>query len=255
MTSKIPAEASEPRPISSAPSPASAAAPAPPRKPRLVSFLSICDPFNVSQPISARPRFRLQRPRRKVLTEAGEANATDDWGALLAAAQRGDSAAYRAFLGAILPFARNLARRHARSTDEVEDIVQEALLTLHRVRHTYEPGRPVKPGLAAIVSRRAIDSARRRGRTAAREIHDPAAYETFADPGANKVEAAQATEEVAKRLRELSPKQKEALELVKLKEMSLAEASAASGQSIASLKVNVHRGLQRLRRSRTGEAE
>jgi RNA polymerase sigma-70 factor (ECF subfamily) len=47
---------------------------------------------------------------------------------------------------------------------------------------------------------------------------------------------------------ELTPRQKEALELVKLKEMSLAEASAASGQSVGALKVNVHRAIRRLRR-------
>lgn len=46
---------------------------------------------------------------------------------------------------------------------------------------------------------------------------------------------------------QLTPKQREALELVKLKEMSLAEASAASGQSVALLKVNVHRAIKRLR--------
>lgn len=46
---------------------------------------------------------------------------------------------------------------------------------------------------------------------------------------------------------ELTPKQKEAVELVKLREMSLAEASAESGQSIASLKVNIHRAMKKLR--------
>ncbi len=42
-------------------------------------------------------------------------------------------------------------------------------------------------------------------------------------------------------------RQKEALELVKLKEMSLVEASAASGQSVALLKVNIHRAIKKLR--------
>jgi RNA polymerase sigma-70 factor (ECF subfamily) len=51
---------------------------------------------------------------------------------------------------------------------------------------------------------------------------------------------------------DLTPRQKEALELVKLKEMSLAEASAASGQTIASLKVNVHRAIRKLRRGLGG---
>jgi RNA polymerase sigma-70 factor (ECF subfamily) len=45
----------------------------------------------------------------------------------------------------------------------------------------------------------------------------------------------------------LSPGQKEALELVNMKEMSLAEASAASGQSVASLQVNIHRAIKKLR--------
>ena len=169
------------------------------------------------------------------------------WSTLLAAAQAGDGAAYRAFLKDILPFARAIARRHLRSEEAIEDAVQDSLLTLHRVRHTYEPGRPVEPWLAAIVNRRAIDVARRTGRLGAREVHDEAAFETFADPAANRYEAAEAADSIAHMLGALTPKQREAVELVKLKEMSLAEASAASGQSIGSLKVNVHRAIQRLR--------
>jgi RNA polymerase sigma-70 factor (ECF subfamily) len=45
----------------------------------------------------------------------------------------------------------------------------------------------------------------------------------------------------------LSKGQKEALDLVKLKEMSLVEASAVSGQSVASLKVNIHRAIKKMR--------
>ena len=134
----------------------------------------------------------------------------------------------------------------------MEDAVQEALLTIHRVRHTYRPGMPVRPWLTAIVTRRAIDAARRRGRTRAREIHDPAAYETFADPAANNSQAADAAATIAGMMGELTPKQKEAVELVKLRELSLAEAAAASGQSVPSLKVNVHRAIRKLRRGLTG---
>ncbi len=130
----------------------------------------------------------------------------------------------------------------------MEDIVQDALLTVHRVRHTYEPGRPARPWLAAIVTRRAIDAGRRRGRIGAREVADPAAYETYPDPAANRTQGAEATEEIGRMMAQLTPKQKQALELVKLQEMSLAEASAASGQSVASLKVNIHRAIRRLRR-------
>ncbi len=113
----------------------------------------------------------------------------------------------------------------------------------------------MRPWLAAIAARRAIDAARRRGRIRAREVSDPAAYETFADPAANRGEAAEAAESVSRMIGELTPKQKEALELVKLKEMSLAEASAASGQSVGALKVNVHRAMKRLQRRNAGEEQ
>ncbi len=179
-----------------------------------------------------------------------------EWGALLVAAQRGDARAYRDFLRAILPFARALARHKCFAEEAIEDVVQEALLTVHRVRATYEPGRAVKPWLATIVTRRAIDANRRRGQIERRELSDPEAYETFADPAANKDNAADSAAEVAAIVAGLTPKQKEAVELVKLRELSLAEASAASGQSVGSLKVNVHRALKQLRiRWRTGASE
>lgn len=134
-----------------------------------------------------------------------------------------------------------------RADDAVEDVVQEVLLTVHRVRHTYEPGRPVAPWLATITARRAIDASLRSQRTAAREIHNSTAYETFVDLEANRNDPVGDARLLARLMGELSPKEKEALELTKLKEMSLAEASDVSGQSVASLKVNVHRAIKRLR--------
>ncbi len=41
--------------------------------------------------------------------------------------------------------------------------------------------------------------------------------------------------------------QRQAVELLKLKELSLKEAAATSGMSVAALKVSVHRGLKALR--------
>jgi RNA polymerase sigma-70 factor (ECF subfamily) len=202
----------------------------------------------MSKPISAGPGFRLHRSAREGETTDRPARGSEEgWGDLLAAAQRGDAAAYRAFLEAALPFLRSVARARSWSAAAAEDVVQDALLTLHRVRHTYQPGRPVKPWLAAIAVRRAIDSNRRLGRTTAREVHDPLAHETFAAEPANRDEAADAAVRLARMMEGLTPKQKEAVDLVKLREMSLTEASAESGQSIASLKVNVHRAIRKLR--------
>ena len=192
-------------------------------------------------------------PREVGLTIVQDSDPQAGWSTLLAAAQRGDAEAYRRFLEEILPFARNMARRKCRSETLVEDIVQDSLLTVHRVRHTYRPGQPVKPWLATIVVRRAIDANRRQGRIERRETWNPEAYETFSDTATNQGEASDSSEAVARMMANLTPRQREAIELVKLKEMTLAEAEAASGQSAGSIKVNVHRALRRLRRLVEGD--
>lgn len=151
------------------------------------------------------------------------------------------------FLASIAPFVHRIARSRTGSDEMAADIVQDVLLTVHRVRHTYEPGRPVKPWLAAIAVRRSIDAMRRRGRIGAREVHNEPAYETYADPQANREEVGDPARTLAQMTGGLSKGQREALELVKLREMSLAEASAVSGQSVASLKVNIHRAIKKMR--------
>lgn len=171
-----------------------------------------------------------------------------DWSAWMAAAQAGDRAAYERLLRDIVPFIRALASRQHRARDRVEDVVQDVLLTVHRVRHTYDPGRPFAHWLAAIARRRSIDLLRARGRTEAAEVADARAYETFADPRANREqEHHEQAQVLGAAVAALPASQREAVELLKLKEMSLAEASRTSGKSVAALKVNVHRAIAALR--------
>ena len=66
--------------------------------------------------------------------------------------------------------------------DRVEDVIQDVLVTVHRVRHTYDPARPFTPWLRAIAQRRAIDVLRSHGRHRTREIHAPVMYESHPDP-------------------------------------------------------------------------
>jgi len=86
------------------------------------------------------------------------------WGELLATAQAGDADAYRLFLRSILPFVQAVARDRTCSEDMAAAVVEDVLLTVHCVRHTYQPGLPVKPWLATIAVRRSLDAMRRRGR-------------------------------------------------------------------------------------------
>ncbi|MEM7740697.1 MAG: sigma factor, partial [Pseudomonadota bacterium] len=70
-------------------------------------------------------------------------------GPLMAAAQEGDKKAYNEVLKACDAWLRIfLARRVA--PDSIEDIAQEALLALHKKRHTYDPEKPFAPWFVAI---------------------------------------------------------------------------------------------------------
>ena len=177
-----------------------------------------------------------------------------EWPALMARAQDGDRQAYETVLRQATPYIRAVVRRMHAAPDRVEEVVQDVLLTVHRVRHTYDPSRPFEPWLAAIARRRSIDALRRRRRTEAHEVLDSAAYETFADPTANKYQERPATAAgLDAAVAGLPARQREAVRLLKLRGMSLAEASAVSGTSIAALKVNVHRAIKSLRKRMTGE--
>ena len=176
------------------------------------------------------------------------------WAALMRAAQDGDAAAYGMLLRELLPVLRILVRRQMGGggggvrPDQVEDVVQDTLLTIHRVRHTYDPARPLLPWAAAIAHRRAIDLARRRIRVGRHEESGSDRYETFADPDANRgQDARDHAEWLTAAVAGLPPKQQEALRLVKLREMSIAEAAKASGQTPGAVKVNVHRAIAALR--------
>ncbi len=94
----------------------------------------------------------------------------------MARAQAGDARAYDALLRQVLPFLRAVCRRRLGSSTEAEEAVQDALLTIHRLRHTYDPARPLQPWLATIADRRAVDRLRRSGRRARHET-DPGAAE------------------------------------------------------------------------------
>jgi RNA polymerase sigma factor (sigma-70 family) len=170
------------------------------------------------------------------------------WSSRMAAAQAGDGAAYERLLREILPFVRSVLRQQRVRPDQVEDVVQDTLLTIHRVRHTYDPGRPFVGWLAAIAQRRAIDARRRSTRISTWEHVIPDQLETFPDPAANsQSELEDRRKWLHRALGDLPRKQRKAVELVKIRGLSVAEAAVASGQSAGAIKVNVHRALKALR--------
>jgi RNA polymerase sigma-70 factor (ECF subfamily) len=171
-------------------------------------------------------------------------------GALMRAAQNGDTRAYARLLGEITPRLRRFVRRRRGFLDEAdaEDIVQEILLSLHAVRATYDPKRPFMPWFVTIAKNRLADAARRQMRRAAHEEPVDQLPVTFSDDAANfTMEEFGDAEELHKAVSRLPAGQRKAIELLKLREMSLQEASAVSGMTVAALKVSSHRAIGVLR--------
>jgi RNA polymerase sigma-70 factor (ECF subfamily) len=180
--------------------------------------------------------------------EHTESDAADPWSMLMAAAQAGDRAAYRALLLAVTPYVRALASRGFRDRADVEDVVQDVLTTLHATRRMFDPARPLRPWLASIARHRIADRLRRDMRRARRETPLAPAHETFADDGANTGQAYLDSQSLHAALAHLTDGQRRAIELMKLQEMSLHEAAAVTGLSVTALKVATHRAVKRLRR-------
>ena len=176
--------------------------------------------------------------------------------AWMAAAQAGDQRAYARVLSASVALIRAVARRQGVAVDALDDVVQETLLTVHRVRHTYDPERSYDAWLAAIAARRAIDVLRSHGRRQQRELHDEFALDTHADreDASAGTERAQEALRLRKAIETLPPGQREAVEQLGLKEQSLTEAAQHTGRNTGALKVNLHRALKTLRERLHGES-
>jgi RNA polymerase sigma factor (sigma-70 family) len=158
---------------------------------------------------------------------------------LMAQSQSGDADAYRALL---IAARRWLARFFAGRVppNAVDDLIQDTLLSLHRKRATFDPARPFLPWLAAIARFRWVDHLRTHYRLA-----EDALAEDAAAPGGME-DAILAAVSVDRMLAQLAPPQAEAIRLVKIHGLSIAEASHQTGQSESLVKVNIHRGLKRL---------
>jgi RNA polymerase sigma factor (sigma-70 family) len=171
----------------------------------------------------------------------------DPWGRAMAAAQQGDERAYRRLLEELLPAIRRQVRAKVSEVAEAEDIVQNALISIHRGRHTYQPERPFGPWMRTIVRHCVIDSFRQRGRRMSREVavESPELFAAPTEP--DDLERGEIAAPLASALQELPAAQREAVELIHLQGLSVAEAALQVGITPGALKVRAHRGYRALR--------
>jgi RNA polymerase sigma-70 factor, ECF subfamily len=167
-----------------------------------------------------------------------------DWYEWMLLAQAGDAHAYNKLLASISRAITSYILRRFGNVEFADDCVQESLIALHEARHTFLPGRLIRPWVFAIVRNQAIDMLRRqqrRKRLFAVDLDEPAVPVPDAAPD----ESTDDRRETAGRVLEaLPPQQKQALVLTKLMGLSITEAASRAGISAGAMKVRVHRATR-----------
>jgi RNA polymerase sigma factor (sigma-70 family) len=177
------------------------------------------------------------RPRTMVQSENWDRR-SERWGHLMVAAQAGESRVYEQLLRELSVWLRRYYARRL-PIPAAEDAMQEALLAIHAKRHTYAPSRPFGAWVMAIARYKWIDRIRDASRFAALSLDDEI-------PTEDHEEATISAAALDNLLRRLKPAQANVIRLVKLRGLSIARASGATGQSVALVKINIHRGLKKL---------
>ncbi len=163
---------------------------------------------------------------------------------LLLRGMAGDAVAYREFLAALALHLRGfLRRRLAARPEEVEDLLQEVLLAVHNVRHTYHADQPLTAWVQAIARYKLADHFRAFARRDA--LHEPLDDEDELF-GQGDNEAVQAGRDLGKLLEQLPDRQRLPIVHVKVEGLSVEETARLTGLSISAVKVGIHRGLKAL---------
>ncbi len=167
------------------------------------------------------------------------------------AAHAGDQKAYAAVLQASARLLRPyLAKRLSRFGD-VDDVLQEILLSLHKARHTYDGVRPFKPWLFAIARFRLNDYLRA-------HYSDQLARATELDDAINILpehvtETGFTYESIHEEIERLPGKQPKILQLLHRDGCTAKEAAKVMNMSETAVKVAAHRAYKVLRKKLVNE--
>ncbi len=156
----------------------------------------------------------------------------------------GEAAAHHRLLETLGQRFRVFFRSRMRVGDPsyIEDLVQETLIAIHTRRDSYNPQQPVRAWVYAIARYKLIDHFRRT-KTMGVSVPVDEVDDLFSN---EEADASDPARDVAALLNQLPPKQRRAIQLVKLQELSVREAAAQTGMSESDVKISIHRGMKRL---------
>lgn len=163
---------------------------------------------------------------------------------------QGDAPSYEEVLRRISVLLRGYLMKtmnpRLRTQEQVEDLVQDVLISIHNKRDLYDVRQPLLPWVYAIARYRLIDSLRAEKRRP-ECVEWVEAFDVFAS--VENPPLALEEEQAGDALVEgLSSRQKEILRLAKVEGVSLSEIALKMDMSLSAVKVSVHRSLKLVRK-------
>jgi len=162
---------------------------------------------------------------------------------LFCAGLANDSRAYAQFLQRITPFVRRMVAIQC-AASEVDDVVQEILISIHKARHTYDGQRPIKPWLISITKFRIADHLRKHYVQRRDKTVDIDELEDFL---ADVTQSGIDNESIDELLEGVPENQKRILRLMHVEGYTAREVGAQMDMKESAVKVAAHRALKKIR--------
>lgn len=155
----------------------------------------------------------------------------------------GDQTAYAKFLSQITPLLRRMLARKLASAD-VEDVVQEILISIHKARHTYDGTRLIMPWLVSIARFRMTDHLRK---YYAQMRHQSLGIDDYENILADVTETTSNNESIGDILKDVPEREQRILTMMHVEGYTAKETGERLGMKESAVKVAAHRAVKKLR--------
>lgn len=169
----------------------------------------------------------------------------DNLAELMKQSQAGDQRAYTALLQETSRLLRPYLTKRLSLASEVDDLLQEILISIHKARHTYDGNRPYKPWMYAIAKFRLQDHLRAHYSDQLHHAADLSGLEEFLHEPVT--ESAISYESISGEVDKLPDKQATILRLMHQEGYTAKEVAGKIGMTESAVKVAAHRAYKILR--------
>ena len=170
---------------------------------------------------------------------------TTNFEALMRSSLQGDRQAYAELLRETARLLRPYLSHRLRFDSEMDDVLQEILISVHKARHTYDGERPYKPWVYAIARFRLQDYLRTHYADQLRHAVDIADLENILHE--DVTEPAISYESISGEVGKLSEKQAAIVQLMHRDGYTAKETAEKLGMTESAVKVAAHRAYKVLR--------